>query len=99
MNLSRAVYSHDPKVAAMRALDGGATNGGIISKYRVSPRLLERWPRKWRAIRRAGIGHGAALPAMIEAAGFHQSFCCHVAPGRFELPIIWFVGKRHLLTR
>ena len=27
MDLSRAVYSRDLKVAAMRALDAGATNG------------------------------------------------------------------------
>jgi transposase-like protein len=43
MDLSRAVYSRDLKIAAMRALDAGATNGEIARKYQVSPHLLERW--------------------------------------------------------
>jgi transposase len=49
MDLSRAVYSRDLKVAAMRALDAGATNGEIARKYQVSPHLLERWRGEWRA--------------------------------------------------
>jgi transposase-like protein len=43
MDLSRAVYSRDLKVAAMRALDAGSTTGEIARKYQVSPHLLERW--------------------------------------------------------
>ena len=37
MDLSRAVYSRDLKIAAMRALDAGATTGEIARKYQVSP--------------------------------------------------------------
>ena len=71
MDLSRAVYSRDLKIAAMRALDGGATNGEIARKYQVSPHLLERWRGEWRAkgeLAFPGIGRrGAALPAVDEA--------------------------------
>jgi transposase len=68
MDLSRAVYSRDLKITAMRALDAGATNGEIARKYQVSPKLLERWRGEWRAqgdLAFPGIGRrGAALPAM-----------------------------------
>ncbi len=37
MDLSRAVYSRDLKIAAMRALDGGATGGEVARKYQVRP--------------------------------------------------------------
>ena len=58
MDLSRAVYSRDLKIAAMRALDAGATGGEIARKYQVSPHLLERWRSEWRARGRTGIsGH------------------------------------------
>jgi transposase-like protein len=71
MDLSRAVYSRDLKIAAMRALDAGATNGEIARKYQVSPHLLERWCSEWRAkgdLAFPGIGRrGAALPAVDEA--------------------------------
>src|ERR1700761_4848384 len=67
MDLSRAVYSRDLKIAAMRGLDAGATNGEIARKYQVSPHLLERWRSEWRAkgdLAFPGIGgRGAALPA------------------------------------
>jgi hypothetical protein len=43
MDLSRAVYSRDLKIAAMRALDAGSTTGEIARKYQLSPKLLERW--------------------------------------------------------
>jgi len=43
MDVSRAVYGRELKIAAMRALDAGATNGEIARKYQVSPHLLERW--------------------------------------------------------
>jgi hypothetical protein len=34
--LSRAVYSRDLKIGAMRALDAGATNGEIARKYQLT---------------------------------------------------------------
>ena len=37
MDLSRAVYSRDLKIAAMRALDAGSTIGEIARKYQISP--------------------------------------------------------------
>jgi transposase-like protein len=49
MDLSRAVYSRDLKIATMRALDAGSTNGGVARKYQLSPKLLERWRGEWRA--------------------------------------------------
>jgi transposase-like protein len=68
MDLSRAVYSRDLKIAAMRALDAGATNAEIARKYQVSPKLLERWRGEWRARGESafpGIGRrGAPLPTM-----------------------------------
>jgi transposase-like protein len=68
MDLSRAVYSRDLKIAAMRALDGGATNGEIARKYQVSPKLLERWRGEWRArgdLAFPGIGRRTvSLPAV-----------------------------------
>jgi len=71
MDLSRAVYSRDLKIAAMRALDAGATNGEIARKYQVSPHLLERWRGEWRAKGDQafpGVGRrGAALPAVDDA--------------------------------
>lgn len=71
MDLSRAVYSRDLKVAAMRALDAGATGREIARKYQVSPHLLERWRGEWRAkgdLAFPGIGRrGAASPAVDDA--------------------------------
>ena len=71
MDLSRAVYSRDLKIAAMRALDAGATGGEIARKYQVSPHLLERWRGEWRAkgeLAFPGIGRrGATLPAVDDA--------------------------------
>src|SRR5205823_3592877 len=68
MDLSRAVYSRDLKIAAMRALDTGATNGEIARKYQLSPHLLERWRGEWRAkgdLAFPGTGRrGAALAAV-----------------------------------
>ena len=49
MDLSRAVYSRDLKITAMRALDAGATTSEIARKYQLSPKLLERWRGEWRA--------------------------------------------------
>ena len=69
--MSRAVYSRDLKIAAMRALDAGATNGEIARKYQLSPHLLERWRGEWRAkgdLAFPGIGRrGAALAAVDDA--------------------------------
>ena len=71
MDLSRAIYSRDLKIAAMRALDAGATNGEIARKYQLSPKLLERWRGEWRAQGEAafpGIGRRSAnLPAVDDA--------------------------------
>ena len=66
MDLSRTVYSRELKVAAMRALDGGATRAEIARKYQLSPVLLERWRGEWRAkgdLAFPGVGHrGVDLP-------------------------------------
>lgn len=71
MDLSRAVYSRDLKIAAMRALDAGATTAEIARKYQVSPHLLERWRGDWRAkgdLAFPGIGRrGASLPAVDDS--------------------------------
>ena len=71
MDLSRAVYSKDLKVTAMRALDTGATTAEIARKYQLSPKLLERWRGEWRARGEAafpGIGRRAtSLPVVDDA--------------------------------
>jgi transposase len=67
MDLARTVYSRDLKIAAMRALEAGATTAATARKYQLSPKLLERWRGEWRAKGEAafpGIGHrGLELPA------------------------------------
>jgi hypothetical protein len=51
--MSRAVDSRNLKVAAMRAVNAGATTTNEIArKYQVSPHLLERWRGEWRGQRR-----------------------------------------------
>jgi len=71
MDLSRAVYSRDLKIAAMRALDAGSAAGEIARKYQLSPKLLERWRGEWRArgeLAFPGIGRrGADSPALDDA--------------------------------
>ena len=71
MDLSRAVYSRDLKIAAMRALDAGSRTSEVARKYQVSPKLLERWRGEWRAkgeMAFPGVGRrGANLPAMDDA--------------------------------
>ncbi len=71
MDLSRAVYSRELKVAAMRALDAGARTGEIARKYQLAPKLLERWRGEWRAkgdLAFPGLGRrGADLPALDDA--------------------------------
>jgi len=71
MDVSRNVYSRDLKIAAMHALDGGATNAEIARKYQVSPHLLERWRGDWRAkgdLAFPGLGRrGLSLPAVDDA--------------------------------
>ena len=67
MDLSRAVYTRDLKIAAMRALDAGSTTAEVARKYQLSPKLLERWRGEWRAkgeaafpdIGRRGLGLAA----------------------------------------
>ena len=71
MDLSRAAYSRDLKIAAMRALDTGSGTGEIARKYQLSPKLLERWRGEWRArgeLAFPGSGRrGAGLPALDDA--------------------------------
>lgn len=71
MDLARTVYSRDLKIAAMRALDSGSTNGEVARKFQLSPKLLERWRSEWRAKGEAafpGIGRrGSELPAVDDA--------------------------------
>jgi len=71
MDLPRAVYSRDLKIAAMRALDAGSAAGEIARKYQLSPKLLERWRAEWRAQGEAafpGVGRrGADLSALDDA--------------------------------
>ena len=71
MDLSRAAYSRDLKIAAMRALDAGSGTGEIARKYQLSPKLLERWRGEWRArgeLAFPGSGRrGADLPALDDA--------------------------------
>ena len=71
MDLSRAIYSREVKIATMRALDAGSTNGEIARKYQLSPKLLERWRGEWRAKGESafpGIGRrGSDLPALEDA--------------------------------
>src|SRR5579862_7906749 len=68
MDLSRAVYSRDLKITAMRALDAGTSVGEIARKYQLSPKLLERWRGEWRAKGETafpGLGRRSIdLPAM-----------------------------------
>jgi transposase len=67
MDLSRAVYSRDLKIATMRALDSGSTPSEIARKYQLSPKLLERWRGEWRAKGESafpGIGRPSGLPAL-----------------------------------
>jgi len=71
MDLSRAVYNRDLKIAAMRALETGSTRGEVARKYQVSPGLLERWRGEWRAkgdLAFPGMGRGGVgMPAVEEA--------------------------------
>src|SRR5262245_12810163 len=71
MDLSRAVYNRDLKIAAMRAIDAGCATVEIARKYQVSPRLLERWRGEWRAkgeLAFPGIGRrGVSLPTVDDA--------------------------------
>ena len=71
MDLSRAVYSRDLKIAAMRALDAGSTNAEVARKYQLSPKLLERWRSEWRAkgeLAFPGIGRrGVDTPGLDDA--------------------------------
>jgi len=71
MDLSRAVYSRDLKITAMRALDAGTTLGELARKYQLSPQLLERWRGEWRAkgeLAFPGMGRrGVDLPTLDDA--------------------------------
>ena len=71
MDLSRAVYNRDLKIACMRALDTGATTGEIARKYQLNAKLLERWRGGRRAKGESafpGLGRrGSDLPALDDA--------------------------------
>jgi len=71
MDLSRAVYSRDLKIAAMRALDAGSGTGEIARRYQLSPKLLERWRGEWRAKGESAfpgiVRRGADLPGLDDA--------------------------------
>ncbi len=72
MDLPRAVYSRELKIAVMRELDiGSATVAETARKYQVSPKLLERWRGEWRAkgeLAFPGLGRrGTDGPALEEA--------------------------------
>jgi transposase len=71
MDLSRAVYTRDLKIAAMRAIDAGSTTGEIARKYQLSPHLLHRWRGEWHAKGEdafPGIGRrGADLVALDDS--------------------------------
>ena len=71
MDLARAVYHRDLKIATMRELDAGATTGEVARKYQLSPKLLERWRGEWRAKGEAafpGLGRrGEATAALGDA--------------------------------
>jgi transposase-like protein len=69
MDLSRAVYSRDLKIAAMRALDAGARTGEIARKYQLSPQLLERWRGEWRA-----KGESASWSARLASSRWRRIF-------------------------
>ena len=71
MDLSRAVYSRDLKIATMRALDAGSAIGEVARKYQLSPKLLERWRGEWRAKGESafpGLGRRAADPSALDEA-------------------------------
>ena len=60
MDLARAVYHRDLKIAVMREVDAGGSAGEIARKYQLSPNLLWRWG--------AELGrHGEPTPALDEA--------------------------------
>ena len=72
MDLSRAVYSRDLKIAAMRALDAGSTTGEIARKYQAEPEtagaLARRVARQREIWRFPALGRrGARLPAVDDA--------------------------------
>ena len=72
MDLSRSVYSRDLKIAAMRAIDAGATIRGNGAQISGEPtHLMDRWRGEWRAkgdLAFPGMGRrGASLPAVEEA--------------------------------
>jgi len=71
MDLSRAVYSRDLKITAMRALDAGMALGELARKYQLSPHLLERWRGEWRAkgeLAFPGIGRRGLEPPALDDA-------------------------------
>jgi len=71
MDLSRATYSRDLKITAMRAIEAGSAIGEIARKYQLSPKLIERWRGEWRAKGESafpGIGRrGIDLPPWEDA--------------------------------
>src|SRR5215210_3306427 len=71
MDLARPVYSRDLKVAVMRSVDAGSSDAEVARKYQLSPKLIERWRREWRAKGESafpGIGRGTTAQAALSDA-------------------------------
>jgi hypothetical protein len=71
MDLSRAVYTRDLKIAAMRALDAGSAASEIARKYQLSP---NRWScgveNGQGELALPGLGRkGIGLPALDDGLG------------------------------
>jgi transposase-like protein len=49
MDLTRAVYSRELKIRAMRALEESQTLSAVARQFQLSPKLLDRWRGEWRA--------------------------------------------------
>ncbi len=66
MDLSRAAYSRDLKIAAMRALDAGSATGEIARKYQLSPTA---GMLAWRVTRQRRTSVSGQWPARGRFAG------------------------------
>ena len=67
MDLSRAVYSRDLKIAAMRALDAGSAAGEIARKVSTEPEIAGTLA--WGVARQGGNGFPRHWPSRRRSAG------------------------------
>jgi transposase len=68
MELARAVYSRELKIAVMREIDSGKSMSEVARSYQLSPKRLEVWKSEWRAKgEQAFPGKGAHPPARLDA--------------------------------